>query len=300
MPRRKVHLIVAESSAVGLSVSVPKVGSLNAVDHLSPCFRLKQLEQIKSLPLVIAVWLAEPLLVDAHSCKVHNVVNLIIIPTELSVGTPNILATPVIDRVTVVDLAFIIIGEKLCCPLFPIQGDFARAGYSSESVEALIGAYADAASGFFPLREPSGELRHKLLELHSVLEEREIPLVSHHMRIVGVLPYPCLTLLQVPAYPIWHNLGHGIAKVYRQAHPPTGHLFTTEHSVSELDGVAVLRFHVNVQCVHRKFAVTACGLNGKVEQNTAILAIAKRHANALKVLVYVIVPLYSRLIHILV
>ena len=127
-------------------------------------------------------------------------------------------------------------------------------------------------------------------------EEGEVVLCRHDVRIVRIFPHPRIPLGWLPRDPIGLYLADGIAQVDGQAYPPAGHFGPREHPLCELDGVAVLCFHVDVHRVDRQLTGLACRIDGHVQHQPAVLAVGERHAHPVELPEYHAEPFFRCLV----
>ena len=171
---------------------------------------------------------------------------MIIIPFISSVCSPNVLYFPIINRITIVHLAFFITWVQLRSPLQVIQFYFALAAYRTEAIKWFIASYSNTDCCFFAPREPIGEKRHELFKLHAPFEERKIINICYNVSVNGVISYPCFFFFGIPAHPVRNNLWDGITQVYRETYPPPCYLGAWKHTLSKLNGVWILSLEVYV------------------------------------------------------
>src|SRR3990167_6198193 len=132
-------------------------------DDASPCVRFDDVPHRKTAPLVIAVGLADSLLMDREPSLIHEVIESVVRQFSATVKGPDIFGAPVVDWVNIEQRAAF---PRGVAPIF--QTRLARARDGAPTVEALGAADSHEACrrDIICARIPVPELLDELLELH--------------------------------------------------------------------------------------------------------------------------------------
>src|SRR5690606_31509951 len=76
-----------------------RVGAGHARNDARPSLRLDNVVKPQTFSLIIPIWLANPLLVDAQASLVHEIVQPVIGTAAAAKVRPNVLCPPVIDGI---------------------------------------------------------------------------------------------------------------------------------------------------------------------------------------------------------
>ncbi len=152
--RRTFYRLAAHSRRI--AVYAREIHSVDPADHLPPCIRVNRTIYLQRGHALRNERTGNPLARDRNTGLPEQVIQPVVIPAEFTVGCPNVISLPVVERIGIVDVIVNPVGPlEIPEPLIILV-----AVYRPPTVIALLSAYPDKAAyplAFLPAPQPRGE-----------------------------------------------------------------------------------------------------------------------------------------------
>lgn len=284
------------SRRMGVPVNPGKVDPVHPANHPPPCIGVYDLVQGKAFYRLTDERACHPLPVKAHPRLIIQIVQMIVIPSELAVGNPHILCLPVIKRIEIV-YPFINSGAPFIV-IVPFLGVFVN---RTPPVVTFLRPDTHQTAGFpRPLlaMQPTGKADLEIIVPHLPVIEREI---THSQRVIRHLPHPHFLLRVIPWTPV--VLVHGSASGYTERHTYMIHVnhikVTVQRTFHIIHSHAVLYLIIHMEYTDAAFqSVLSDMVNTHVEQYAAVLSSRKRNIYVIELPEYDLQAFLRQVIHV--